>query len=68
MECQACGVGFRCLFKVPGDIWERIREPDKPDGLLCGECVAERIESMLETQYKERISVIVSWKKEDKGI
>ena len=45
--CQSCGKEYMVDFIVCDEIWERIKPKDKPKGggLLCGECIAKRIES-----------------------
>lgn len=39
--CQGCGKRYRCDWMLPPDQWEMIRFGDN---LLCGPCIAARIE------------------------
>jgi len=41
--CQDCGRRYRVDFNVPNDVWARIAQPPN---LLCGICIAERIEGL----------------------
>lgn len=45
-KCQECGRQYRVDFMVPDYLWEQIKPEGKPEGagLLCGLCIAERIE------------------------
>ena len=44
-RCHACGIRYRVDFNVPDALWTRIGMPT-PGGLLCGRCIADRIESL----------------------
>jgi hypothetical protein len=46
--CQGCGRRYRVDFLVPDSIWERIKPDGKPKGagLLCGACIAGRMEAL----------------------
>lgn len=41
--CQRCGRRYRVDFNVPDDVWDLIRHRSN---LLCGPCIAERIEGL----------------------
>lgn len=43
--CQSCGKRFRCDFNLPDDQWAMI---SFGSNLLCGRCIADRIEFELE--------------------
>ena len=45
--CQDCGRKFKVDIIIPDAIWESIKPAGKPigGGLLCGPCIAERIEA-----------------------
>jgi len=59
--CQGCGKRYRVDFLVPDGLWAKIR-PDMsrpPEaGLLCGQCIAQRIEGLGEFDAYEVISVL----------
>jgi hypothetical protein len=44
--CQGCGTNYTVDFVVPDDLWEEIKPENKQigAGLLCGSCIAGRIE------------------------
>lgn len=44
-RCHACGVRYRVDINVPDALWTRIGMPG-PGGLLCGRCIAGRIEEL----------------------
>ena len=47
-KCQGCGDQYNYDLIVPDDLWEIIKPPNKPEGagLLCGICIAKRLESL----------------------
>ena len=49
--CQSCGKQYMVDFIVCDEIWERIKPKDKPKGggLLCGECIAKRLNLLVNT-------------------
>lgn len=44
--CQGCGRHYKVDIVVSDELWKLIKPNDKPDegGLLCGGCIADRIE------------------------
>ena len=42
-RCGGCGNLYRVDILVPDDLWKRIRPQD--GNLLCGPCIAQRIEA-----------------------
>lgn len=46
--CHGCGRRYKVDFLVPDDLWDRIRPAGSSGegGLLCGPCVAERVEAL----------------------
>lgn len=46
--CQRCKGRYKVDFNLPDDLWERIRGLDN---LLCGSCIAQRIELIGEFDY-----------------
>lgn len=47
-KCQECGNQFKVDFLVSDELWEEIKPPNKPEGggLLCGSCIANKIEAI----------------------
>ena len=45
-KCQNCGKQYKVDIIVPNDIWKIIKPFGKPEesGLLCGSCIADKIE------------------------
>ena len=56
--CQRCGERYKVDLIVSDELWEKIKPEvkKKGSGLLCGRCIAERIEKMGYNAYtlKER--------------
>ena len=46
--CQGCGRRYRVDFNVPDAVWQRIRPNGSSlhGGLLCGQCIVDRIEAL----------------------
>ncbi len=46
--CHACGARYRVDLMVPAETWEAIRPARSTPGggLLCGSCIAERLERL----------------------
>lgn len=44
-RCQACGCRYRVDFNVPDSLWQKIGM-SSPSGLLCGRCIAGRVEGL----------------------
>lgn len=47
--CESCGTDYLVNLRVPDCVWEKIKPEDHPpgEGLLCGGCIMDRIESLL---------------------
>jgi len=48
--CQNCGCKYKVDILVPDDLWEKIKPKGKEEGagLLCGVCIAQKIEKINE--------------------
>ncbi len=45
--CQDCGNKYKVDFSIPDELWYRITPSvHKDSGLLCGQCIVKRIESL----------------------
>ncbi len=49
-KCQGCGNLYKLDLVIDDDLWEVIKPEEKPKGagLLCGSCIMERLERLLE--------------------
>lgn len=43
--CHGCGRKYLVDFLVPDELWQRLGMPAE-SGLLCGSCIANRIEAL----------------------
>jgi len=47
-KCQDCGKQYKVDWLIPDNLWEQIKPSNKciTSGLLCGCCIAKRIERL----------------------
>ena len=48
--CQGCGRKYKIDVLITSELWEKIKPEGKPEGagLLCGSCIMERLEKILD--------------------
>ena len=44
--CQICGRIYRIDFIIPDDVWKTINPKQSENGLLCGRCITDKMETM----------------------